>query len=84
MRRHCGPRRRRSVTLMPDEPKSKRVETGLIFGGVIVLMAVSGYFVGLRQTNSAISMTRAVSVGEGGHAPRSHGCQGCASGCALH
>jgi cytochrome c-type protein NapB len=47
---------------MPDHPKSKRVESGLIAGGIVVMVAVSGYFVGLRQTNSAIAMTRAVSV----------------------
>ena len=47
---------------MPDEPKSKRIESGLIVGGIIALVAVSGYFVGLRQTNSAIAMTRAVAV----------------------
>jgi len=47
---------------MPGEPKSKRVESGLIAGGIVVMMAVSGYFVGLRQTNSAIAMTRAVPV----------------------
>lgn len=47
---------------MPDEPKSKRISSGLIAGGVIVLVAVSGYFVGLRQTHSAIAMTRPVSV----------------------
>lgn len=47
---------------MPGPPKSKRLESGLIAGGVIVLVAVSGYFVGLRQTNSAIAMTRAVAV----------------------
>ncbi|MCB1204573.1 MAG: hypothetical protein KDN18_09965 [Verrucomicrobiae bacterium] len=47
---------------MPEHPKSKRVESGLIAGGIIVLVAVSGYFVGLRQTNSAIAMTRAVPV----------------------
>lgn len=45
---------------MPGEPKSKRVESGLIAGGIVVMVAVSGYFVGLRQTNSAIAMTRAV------------------------
>lgn len=61
MRGDRGPCLRRSVT-MPDGPKSKRVESGLIAGGVIVLVAVSGYFVGLRQTNSAIAMTRAVSL----------------------
>lgn len=47
---------------MPDKPKFKLVESGLIAGGIIVLVAVSGYFVGLRQTNSAISMTRPVSA----------------------
>lgn len=48
---------------MPAAPKSsKRIESGFIAGGIIVLVAVSGYFVGLRQTNSAISMTRPVSV----------------------
>jgi len=31
-------------------------------GGILMLIAVSGYFVGLRQTNSAIAMTRAVEV----------------------
>ena len=34
----------------------------MIAGGIIVMIAVSGYFVGLRQTNSAISMTRPVEV----------------------
>lgn len=47
---------------MPDKPKFKRVESGLIAGGIIVLVAVSGYFVGLRQTSSAIAMNREVSV----------------------
>lgn len=48
---------------MADEPrKSKGIESSLIAGGVVVLVAVSGYFVGLRQTTSAIAMTRAVPV----------------------
>jgi cytochrome c-type protein NapB len=47
---------------MPNDPRSKRVESGLIAGAVIVLVAVSGYFVGLRQTNSTIALTRAVSM----------------------
>ncbi len=61
MRRRRGACVCRSV-IMPDEPKSKRIESGLIAGGVIMLVAVSGYFVGLRQTNSTIAMTRAVPV----------------------
>ncbi|MBP6600521.1 MAG: hypothetical protein KA250_01875 [Verrucomicrobiales bacterium] len=47
---------------MPIKPKTKRFASSLIAGGVVLLVAVSGYFVGLRQTNSAIAMTRAVPV----------------------
>lgn len=47
---------------MAELPKSRRVESGLIAGGIIVLVSVSGYFMGLRHTNSAIAMTRAVTV----------------------
>ncbi|MBK8040779.1 MAG: hypothetical protein IPK22_27155 [Verrucomicrobiaceae bacterium] len=48
---------------MPEEPtKSRQFETSLIVGGIVVLVAISGYFVGLRQTTSALSQTRAVEV----------------------
>lgn len=47
---------------MPDNLQPKTLQIGFISGGIIVLIAVSGYFVGLRQTNSAIAMTRAVEV----------------------
>lgn len=46
----------------PQSPPRKSVQSGFIAGGIIVMIAVSGYFVGLRQTNSAIAMTRAVEV----------------------
>lgn len=46
----------------PQPASRKTVQSGFIAGGVIVMIAVSGYFVGLRQTNSAIAMTRAVEV----------------------
>jgi cytochrome c-type protein NapB len=44
----------------PAAPKG--IQIGFMTGGIIILVAVSGYFVGLRQTNSAIAMTRAVEV----------------------
>jgi cytochrome c-type protein NapB len=47
---------------MADSRQPKSLQSGMIAGGVIVMIAVSGYFVGLRQTNSAISMTRPVEV----------------------
>ena len=47
---------------MADTPPPKSLQSGMIAGGIIVMIAVSGYFVGLRQTNSAISMTRPVEV----------------------
>ena len=47
---------------MADTPQPKSLQSSMIAGGIIVMIAVSGYFVGLRQTNSAISMTRPVEV----------------------
>lgn len=47
---------------MKDNPLPKSLQTGFIAGGIILMIAVSGYFVGLRQTNSAISITRPVEV----------------------
>ncbi|RYD35640.1 MAG: hypothetical protein EOP86_07970 [Verrucomicrobiaceae bacterium] len=44
----------------PSPPPHRTLQSGFIAGGIIVMIAVSGYFVGLRQTNSAISMTRTV------------------------
>ena len=46
----------------PPPHKAKPVQSGFIAGGVLVMIAVSGYFVGLRQTNSAIAKTRLVEV----------------------
>lgn len=47
----------------PQQPRPRKtVQSGFIAGGILVMIAVSGYFVGLRQTNSAIAMTRAVEV----------------------
>ncbi|MDZ4402517.1 hypothetical protein [Prosthecobacter sp.] len=45
---------------MADTRQPKTLQSSMIAGGIIVMLAVSGYFVGLRQTNSAISMTRPV------------------------
>lgn len=47
---------------MANSSQPKTVQSGFIAGGIIVMIAISGYFVGLRQTNSAISMTRPVEV----------------------
>jgi cytochrome c-type protein NapB len=47
---------------MADHPSRKSKHAGFIAGGIIVLVAISGYFVGLRQTTSAISLTRPVEV----------------------
>ena len=63
MRRHRAARHRSRASLtMSGNPQPKSLQSGMIAGGVIVMIAVSGYFVGLRQTNSAISMTRTVEV----------------------
>lgn len=40
----------------------KGIQIGFMTGGILMIIAISGYFVGLRQTNSAIAMTRAVEV----------------------
>ncbi len=65
MRRDGDARRSESLNSMAETsqpPPRKVVQSGFIAGGIIVMIAVSGYFVGLRQTNSAIAMTRAVEV----------------------
>lgn len=47
---------------MAATSQPKTLQSGMIAGGIIVMVAISGYFVGLRQTNSAISITRPVEV----------------------
>lgn len=45
----------------PPNPSSYKKATGL-FGAILLTASVSGFFMGLRQTSSQISMTRPVSL----------------------
>ncbi|MBP7949245.1 MAG: nitrate reductase cytochrome c-type subunit [Verrucomicrobiales bacterium] len=50
---------------MDDQPPSaapRGIQISFMIGSIFMLTAVSGYFVGLRQTNSAIAITQAVEV----------------------
>ena len=45
----------------PPDPRLYRKAAGL-FGAILLTASVSGFFMGLRQTGSQISMTRPVSL----------------------